>query len=388
MTTPVLSFVCCWNDHRKLRTCLQASLESVDAGRAGLAELVLVDNRDRAYTTAGAALNHGAQQARGRWLVFAHQDVIVHDVAVLAARLEEAARLSERPMVGAAGVDRRGRLVGHIRDRVVWVGKPASQPQPVDSVDELLFAVERDIWRRYPLAESTALAWHGYAVEYGLRLRESGIPTVAIDLCLTHNSTTSNLEGLEAAHRHLAAEFRHRLPVETTCGRVAPEHGRNAFARARARRAGVATRMRTSLLSRLSGCPVRGDDIRIALDEVVAVAYSQSERPIQVIDLGDRCPDACGSGSVIEREGGSLEMVAAGKGSVRDRLRSSDGSACLVVGASAIDLVLLIRRRRPEVRVAGYHPLTGGWALLGAGSVAAGGYPGRGTSGRRRHGRL
>jgi hypothetical protein len=90
----------------------------------------------------------------------------------------------------------------------------------VDSVDEVLFMVRRDRLLEHPLTEDPDLAWHGYAVEYGLRLRALGHRVGAVDLAITHHSLTINLDRLDVAHRKVAALYPDRLPLHTTCATV------------------------------------------------------------------------------------------------------------------------------------------------------------------------
>ena len=58
-----------------------------------------------------------------------------------------------------------------MRDRVVMIGEQAYATD-VDSVDEVLFMIERKRALAEPLSEDPDLAWHAYAVEYGARVRD------------------------------------------------------------------------------------------------------------------------------------------------------------------------------------------------------------------------
>jgi hypothetical protein len=71
-----------------------------------------------------------------------------------------------------------------------------------------------------PLAEVVDLAWHAYAVEYGLRLRRKGLRTGVADIPLTHHSLSLNTERLNVAHRVVAKSYPEFLPLNTTCGSI------------------------------------------------------------------------------------------------------------------------------------------------------------------------
>ena len=162
------------------------------------------------YPSAGAALNHGVSRAANDVVVFVHQDVLLHSLTAI----KEAAALM-RPggfgVLGAAGIRREGQIVGYIRDRVVLLGEQALDPVDVDSLDEVLFMAPRSQLLRDRLTENADMAWHGYAVEYGLRVRRQGLRVGVIDIPLTHNSLTVNLARLDAAHMAIGAEYQEML---------------------------------------------------------------------------------------------------------------------------------------------------------------------------------
>jgi hypothetical protein len=212
-----LSVVCVFNDPAVREQCLDRSL--ADSSSSVDVEYLPVDNVGHDFTSAGAALNHAARQASNDVVVFAHQDVYLHDLD----RLAEAARHLDGDrwsIIGAAGVDDRGRVVGAMRDRVQIIGSDAPDPEPVDSLDEVLFMIRRDRVLEHPLSQDPELAWHAYAVEYGVRMRRHGLLAGATNLAVTHNSLTVNLDRLDVAHRHVASLHPDEGMVRTTCGVV------------------------------------------------------------------------------------------------------------------------------------------------------------------------
>ena len=138
--------------------------------------------------------------------------------------LEEAAgRLADDDgigLLGAVGVTRDGTFVGRVRDSIVLACGPAREPTAVESVDELLFLVPRRMLEREPLTEDSELAWHAYAVEYGLRVRGRGGRVCIVDIPVTHNSLGVNLNQLEVAYAAVAAKHPASMPVFTPQGKV------------------------------------------------------------------------------------------------------------------------------------------------------------------------
>ena len=216
--TPV-SIVCVSNNPLVLDDCL---IRSVDTHRptAPKTELIVVQNSQKQFSTAGAALNHGVSLAHNDVCVFVHQDVYLHSLV----RLEEAAAalLNDTAigLLGALGITANGNLRGRIRDRVVLLGRATEGFVEVDSLDEVLFMARRDQLLQAPLSEDPNLAWHAYAVEYGARMRRVGKQVVAGHVPLTHNSLTVNLDRLSEAHTHVGLLYPDQLPIKTTCGSI------------------------------------------------------------------------------------------------------------------------------------------------------------------------
>ena len=213
-----IAIVCVYNDPAVRQHCLD---RSIAAGRDGRpVEYIPVDNTGHQFPTAGAALNHGARRATRDVVVFVHQDVYLHSLDRLLAVADALRTGPGWGLLGASGVTSGGELVGRLRDRVQILGASAPRPVPVDSVDEVLFLIRRDDVLAEPLSEDPDLAWHAYALEYGLRVRRRGLAVGAVDTGITHNSLTVNLARLDVAHAQVAAAYPEAVPVRSTCGTV------------------------------------------------------------------------------------------------------------------------------------------------------------------------
>lgn len=225
--TPV-SIICVSNNAGVLNDCL---VRSVEAHRvtAPETELIVVENSEGQYPTAGAALNHGVTLAHNDVCVFVHQDVYLHSLI----KLEEAAAtlLADRTigLLGALGIAGNGDLAGEIRDRVILLGRSLDGVAEVDSLDEVLFMARRSLLVEEPLSEHGDLAWHAYAVEYGARMKCAGFRVVAAQIPITHNSLTTNLARLSDAHGHIGRLYPEQIPIVTTCGIVRNGDARRKF---------------------------------------------------------------------------------------------------------------------------------------------------------------
>ena len=346
---PSLSLVCVYNDIGVRRHCLDRSLGEY-SGTVDV-EYIPVDNREHRYVSAGAALNAGARRAHNEVVVLVHQDVYLHSLD----RLAEAARaLLESPsdggprwgLLGASGVTHADRAVGRIRDRVRLNGDAAVVPIEVDSVDEVLFMIRRDTLLEYPLTEDPDLAWHAYAVELGLRLRRNGYRVGATDSALTHNSMSTNMRGLAAAHQKVRSMYPEFEDVRTTCGILGSRSRRW-------RRLPLVSdhgwRLRWLRESRRARALRRLVDRRVVLSELIEevdhLAFSPTQ-PLHLFNL-DRAGDFAGhtpTPTTLERGGRPVIMSTCG--SVDDlcrRLASLDAGSNIVIEDLDDDGLLQLR---------------------------------------------
>jgi hypothetical protein len=360
-----VSIVCVANDIGVRERCLDRSIAD-HLHEAPETEYLPIDNSAGAFASAGEALNHGASTARHDVLVFVHQDVYLHSLAALE---EAAGMLAARPdigMHGSVGIAADGRIVGRMRDRVVLVGEPTREPVAVDSLDEVLFMVPREDLLRAPLAESPDLAWHAYAVEYGMRVRAQGRLVTAGPIPLTHNSMSVNLDRLDAAHRAVAALYPSALPVRTTCGVIAtvePPSRPLAAHRWRyrwLRESLVAHRARRAA----GGGPVVLSDIRQDVDEAIA----GTSDALEVINRDDEPggDDPLHLRVEFLRRDRSVSLTSMAIADLSARLATwSADQPLLITNLSVPDLRHLRARLPARRRLVGYHENIGCWVLLG-----------------------
>ena len=64
------------------------------------------------------------------------------------------------------------------------------------------------------------MVWHADAVEYGLRVERLGLRTGAVNVPLTHNSLTTNVDKSDVAHAAVATSHSELLTLQTTCGTI------------------------------------------------------------------------------------------------------------------------------------------------------------------------
>lgn len=371
--TPV-SIVCVFNDLDVRTTCLDASI-TAGLPDAPETEYLPVDNREGRFSSAGAALNDGARRARHDVVVFVHQDVYLHSLVALEVA---AAALQDDPaagLVGAVGITSSGSVAGVVRDRVVMIGAASAPSTQVDSVDEVLFMIERERVLAEPLSEHPDLAWHAYAVEYGARVRSQGLRVRTHDVVLTHNSMTTNLDRLAEAHARVGQAYPDLLPLHTTCGVVRAAEHRGRWSTAWRRRHGVATWLRESLaaarLARLDGRGTRDvviGDIRLTVDDVLDLG---DVRHLDVVNLAASPSDAQAWTPVsVSRRGRDVSATATTVDELaRSIVAPEPGRALLVADVDEAALRALAPALRDIPHLVGLAQDTGGWILAGAAVV-------------------
>lgn len=336
---PRLSVVCVWNDPAVRAECLDSSFRDADPATV---EYLPIENVGQRFTSAGAALNHGARLARHEVVVMVHQDVHLHSLE----RLREVARElldGTWGVLGACGIGADGAVIGTVRDRVQLIGRDAPVPVDVDSLDEVLFMVRRDRLLTHPLSEAPQLAWHAYAVEYGARMRRLGLRVGAVTSAVTHNSMTINLDKLDVAHSHLGAAYGDLLPLRTTCGVIAGPQARPLHDSSLVRRHGWRRRwLHESRLALRAGRSTYHRsvlaDIRIDVDALDWPRHA----PLTVVNLD---PDRAFADSAAP-----LTLNRAGRPVLFTALASVDEAARVLAGAGREESFLVTNLRAADVR--------------------------------------
>jgi hypothetical protein len=363
-----VSIICVYNDLAVRQQCLDRSIEAFGAQDPDV-EYLPIDNVDRTYSSAGAALNHGTSLATKDVVVFVHQDVFLHSLAALKQAAGQM-MAGDFGVLGAIGIRSDSRMIGRIRDRVILTGDAVTHPTDVDSLDEVLFMAPRSQLLRKQLTESSELAWHGYAVEYGLRVRGKGLRVGAVDIPLTHNSLSTNLDHLDVAHQAIAERYPDLLPVWTTCGLITMKTTKKAGEswlsshrwRYRWLRDSLALRGARRDAGRTPGVIA---DIRHDIDGIVG---RSPDRRLHIFNCFRDSSFMDGSPDPLElrRHDGRVVFAACAVSDVPAALASSPpGSWQLVTNLSRADLKVLHSRLPTIPGVLGFHTGTGLWLLLG-----------------------
>jgi len=183
----MFSIICIFNNKEVLDNLLLASLKE----QTSPYELILLDNTTRKYKSASNALNQGAQDAKGDYLMFVHQDVSL----VSRYNLEYAEEiLAGLPNLGAAGAAGRAQNGGYsimhhgIPPRPVPTHLGMTKPICTQTLDECLIMVPKSVFKAIQFDEKTCDDWHLYTVDYCLSLANLGFNVYVIPMYVYHQS--------------------------------------------------------------------------------------------------------------------------------------------------------------------------------------------------------
>ena len=190
----MITVVCVYNNKQTVEHYLLKTLEQ----QAGNHQLVLIDNTRGQFSSAARALNEGARQAKGEYIMFVHQDVDLDSSTWLndAERILDS--LGSFGVAGVAGMSEEGKnnkergrnVIRHLEDRRVWEwANPIDRPERVQTVDGCLFITPKTVYDAVSLDEQTCDSWHLYDVDYCLSCEERGFEVFAIPLSIYHRST-------------------------------------------------------------------------------------------------------------------------------------------------------------------------------------------------------
>jgi Glycosyltransferase like family len=348
--------------------CLDRSIERHRSEVDDL-DYVLIDNRDGSIPSAGAAFNAAASQARHDHLVFAHQDVVLHSLTALERAAAQLERDKGIGLVGAFGVDRAGRFVGRVRDRVVLIGEHTDGPADVDTLDEVLFIIPRRVFDRERLSEAPEFAWHAYAAEYGLRVRRAGLRVCAVNVPLTHNSLGLNTDDLDAAHAGLVRAHPDALPVRTPNGLVTRTARAGRRDKLTARHGWRVRWLRESVDAHAGRRALGGGecvlgDVRWCVDDLLAGGAG----PLLIVNLDrDLTFDDDRPGPLaLKRLEHELRVTSGGLDCALDAIRTGrSGASVLLSGLDTCDLRALAPHVPPAQRLLGFRREVGYWLLVG-----------------------
>ncbi len=184
----MISVICVYNDLEIFKKFIVSSLGKQTAKY----ELIQIDNTKNEYKSAAEALNIGAMNAKGDYLMFVHQDIKLCSERWLEYVEQE---LNCTQMIGIVGVAGRSekytKTVSNLKH-----GNPSKfageirlkSIKEVQTVDECLFIIKKDVFEKYKFDEKICKGWHLYAVDLCLTLKKNGYGNYVLPYQVYHLS--------------------------------------------------------------------------------------------------------------------------------------------------------------------------------------------------------
>lgn len=188
----MMSIICVYNNRKILDKYLLKSLE----GQTAEYELILVDNRNNRFSSAAGALNYGAKKACGDYFIFAHQDIDFISRNWIENTEKILEKLDNPGIIGVAGKTVDSLVRSNIKQGI----KPADvtpykleKIEPASTLDECLFIIPKDVFKKHRLSEKRCPDWHLYCVDYVYNIKEKGYRAYLIPTKLEHKSEGASM---------------------------------------------------------------------------------------------------------------------------------------------------------------------------------------------------
>lgn len=189
----MISVVCVYNDENMLASCLLASLNEQTTSF----DLIKIDNTSGNFHSAAEALNYGAKKAKGKYIMFVHQDVSLSSSSWLEDTEKWLEQIEKLGVAGVAGMSESGKsnrergrnIIHHGNPVKKWSwGNSINEPEQVQTLDECLMIVPSSVFSLLKFDEKTCDNWHLYGVDYCLSCKEQGFKVAAIPMDIYHAS--------------------------------------------------------------------------------------------------------------------------------------------------------------------------------------------------------
>ena len=184
----MISVVCVYNNKEILEEFLLKSLKK----QAVEYELFLMDNRKGKFKSAAEALNKGAEEAKGKNIMFVHQDIDLSSNTWLEDTEKMLDSITNLGIAGVAGrIKYREGMVTTIEDGTPPQKIPSfifKTPVKVQTLDECLFIIPKSVFNILQFDDKTCDDWHLYAVDYSLTVKDRGFDVYVIPSPLYHRS--------------------------------------------------------------------------------------------------------------------------------------------------------------------------------------------------------
>lgn len=182
----MISIICVFNNKESLEHYLIKSLERQKSDY----ELILLDNTQGKYKSAAKALNYGGKNAKGKYLMFIHQDYELDSNTWLEETEKILDALNGLGIAGTAGKYDRNCISNITTGFPPVLAGPIQikEPKKIQTLDECLIIIPKKIFENIPFDDATCDNWHLYATDYCLTVKKKGYDAYVIPMGGYHAS--------------------------------------------------------------------------------------------------------------------------------------------------------------------------------------------------------
>ena len=215
----MFSIVCVYNNDKILKNNLLKGLENQTVEF----ELIPVDNTRNRFKSAAEALNYGGVKAKGKYIMFVHQDVELPSNSWLGNVEKMLEEVSDLGIAGVAGMSEKG---GNYKERRKFGATSQGvslfqKPEEVQTLDEAMLIIPNPVFRKLKFDEAIFDGWHCYGADYCLCIRQLRLKAYIIPAFIRHRSLQRNMENLLVYRKKLYDKHkkRHRV-IFTSTGEI------------------------------------------------------------------------------------------------------------------------------------------------------------------------
>lgn len=182
----MISIICVYNNKNILIDYLLKSLKNQNKDY----ELILIDNSKWKFKSAAEALNYGGNKAKGKYLIFIHQDYDLANDNWLDKAGKFLENLDNLGIAGVAGKYDRN-MISNIRTGFppILAGPiQIKEPKKVQTLDECLVIIPKNIFKKINFDEVVCDNWHLYGTDYCLSVKKAGYDVYVIPMAGYHAS--------------------------------------------------------------------------------------------------------------------------------------------------------------------------------------------------------
>jgi hypothetical protein len=189
----VISIICVYNNRNILEKFLLNSLKDQSFDY----ELILLDNTSGNFNSAAEALNFGGKNAKGKYLMFIHQDFELSSNTWLEDVENILSNLENLGVAGVAGKNSK-KCISNIKEGFppVLAGPiQITEPEEVLTIDECLIIIPKKLFNIIQFDEVCCDNWHLYASDYCLTVKKTGYKVYVLPMDGYHASSGNSFSG-------------------------------------------------------------------------------------------------------------------------------------------------------------------------------------------------